>query len=69
VHQKEFAHQFLMFILGLNEAIKLEAHRDQLVDLAELAQLIPPKKPRYSLFRFRNPQLQDGQAVCESFER
>jgi hypothetical protein len=47
----------------LNEAIKLEAHREKL-PLAELAQLVPRPKPRYSLFRFYDDQLAEGQANC-----
>lgn len=46
----------------LNEAIKLEAQKDQFEDLAQLQQMIPPKKPRYSLFRFRSPKLPEGEA-------
>lgn len=44
----------------LNEAIKLETHKELLDNIGELVQLIPKNKPRYSLYRFHNEKLQQN---------
>lgn len=54
----------------LNEAIKLEAHSARVASPEALsaggdAALIPPRKPRYSLFRLRNATGEDQNAVAE----
>lgn len=47
----------------LNEAIKLEGHKNQL-GADELSQNISRQKPRYTFFRFRE---EESQPTCELF--
>ncbi|KAF7639849.1 hypothetical protein Mgra_00000769 [Meloidogyne graminicola] len=47
----------------LNEAIKLEAHKNVMEDIGELDNLVPRKKPRYTLFRLQNETLTNGEAI------
>lgn len=47
----------------LNEAIKLESHKNQL-SANQLGKEISKQKPRYTLFRFREA---DGEPVCRLF--
>jgi hypothetical protein len=62
---KAFAQGHLDFVQlsvdTLNEAIKLEKHINQLSADA-LPKEISPKKPRYTLFRFREAE---GEPVCK----
>lgn len=64
---KEFAQGQCDFVQlsvdTLNEAIKLEAHLDELA-VDHLSGQIPKQKPRYSLYRFKGI---DDSPVCKSF--
>lgn len=44
----------------LNEAIKLEGHKNQM-PASELGRAISKKKPRYTIYRFREAE---GEPIC-----